>query len=113
MESTLSPVAQLRADLSHHHFHSILAFNACTSEPAGFTLYTYNYTPNGGRYLDMVCIHVREAYRGRGLATMLMGVLAGIAQREGLCKVRWEVREGNTGARGFYTRLGAVDLTEG
>ena len=105
MESTLNSTDQLRSDLSNHLFQAILAFDTSTQEPAGFTLYTHSYSPNGGRFMQMTCLYARKAYQGLGLANILVKELAQIAKKEGLCKIEWDVREWNVQAKKFYDKV--------
>ncbi len=49
---------------------------------------------------------VLPAYRGRGLAALLLEAVQGIAEARGCCKLTLEVLEGNRAARAAYRRFG-------
>ena len=56
--------------------------------------------------LNIHDVVVLPAYRGRGLAALLLEAVQGIAEARGCCKLTLEVLEGNRAARAAYRRFG-------
>lgn len=82
-------------------------------EPAGFTLWFYNYSTFHGRngiYLED--LYVRPPFRGRGIARELMRQLAARCVEEGLARFEWSVLNWNEPAIRFYRLIGAAPLSE-
>lgn len=75
----------------------------------GFALFFPNYA-TGGFWID--ALYVREAYRGRGLGTILLKTVAKQAVRLGAGRVEWCALDWNVKAIKFYQALGAAVLSE-
>ncbi|CAK9205959.1 unnamed protein product, partial [Sphagnum troendelagicum] len=79
----------------------------------GFALFFPNYSSflaTGGFWID--ALYVREAYRGRGLGTILLKTVAKQAVRLGAGRVEWCALDWNVKAIKFYQALGAAVLPE-
>ena len=61
------------------------------------------YGPDGG---DIMTIATDSAYRGRGIATMLISAMTDIFRQKGLGWLTLEVRPSNTSALKLYDKLG-------
>ena len=82
-------------------------------EPAGFCLWFYNFSTWRGRlgiYLED--LFVRPAYRGHGIGTALMALLASRCVEQGLERMDWAVLEWNALAIGVYRGVGAEVLDD-
>ncbi|KAL2642118.1 hypothetical protein R1flu_009705 [Riccia fluitans] len=79
----------------------------------GFTLFYPTYSTflakNG---VLIAALYVRETYRGQGLGTLLMSVVAQEAAKRGLGRVEWGVIDRNVNGSSFYERMGASVLPE-
>ncbi len=81
--------------------------------PQGFALFFHNFSTWMGKpgiYLED--LFVRPAARGEGLGKALFTAVATIAVERGCGRMDWMVLDWNTPAIDFYTRLGAVGMTE-
>ncbi|CAM6016891.1 unnamed protein product [Sphagnum balticum] len=79
----------------------------------GFALFFPNYSSflaTSGFWID--ALYVREAYRGRGLGTILLKTVAKQAVRLGAGRVEWCALDWNVKAIKFYQALGAAVLPE-
>ena len=82
-------------------------------QPAGFALYFFNYSTflaKPGIYLED--LFVQPEFRGHGIGKALLLKLAGIANDKGCGRMEWSVLDWNEPAKGFYRRLGAVQLDD-
>ena len=81
--------------------------------PAGFALYSFNYSPflaRPGLYLED--LFVRPERRGAGLGKALLLHLAALAHERGCGRMEWAVLDWNAPAIAFYESLGAKRLLE-
>ena len=81
--------------------------------PAGFALYFFNYSTflaQPGLYLED--LFVKPELRGHGVGKALLLRLARIANERGCGRMEWAVLDWNEPAKGFYRRLGAVQLDD-
>lgn len=90
----------------------------------GHALGFWAFLPSAGRYPFMEDLFVAESLRGRGLGTALWAAFAKVRiwwrlsevgeghslEAGGAGRLDWHVK-GSNDARGFYGRLGALDLT--
>ena len=82
-------------------------------QPAGFALYFFNYSTflaRPGLYLED--LFVKPEFRGHGIGKALLLHLARIANERGCGRMEWAVLDWNEPAKGFYRRLGAVQLDD-
>lgn len=78
-------------------------------EIVGYSTFAVQFsTWQAGRYLYMDCLFLKESSRGCGLGRELMHRIREEAREAGCQHVEWHTPELNTGAIGFYRRLGAV-----
>lgn len=83
------------------------------AQPAGFALYFFNYSTflaQPGIYLED--LFVPPEFRGRGVGKALLLHLARIANARACGRFEWSVLDWNEPAKGFYRRLGAVQLDD-
>jgi GNAT superfamily N-acetyltransferase len=81
-------------------------------EPAGFTVYFFNYsTFNGKPGLYIEDLYVRPEMRDMGVGKALFGYCARQAREKGCPRLEFAVLHWNP-ARGFYERLGARSLKD-
>ena len=77
-------------------------------EAVGFALFFHNFSTflaRPGIYLED--LFVDESHRGRGVGRALLQRLAAIAIERDCGRLEWAVLDWNSGAIGFYERLGA------
>jgi GNAT superfamily N-acetyltransferase len=82
-------------------------------QPAGFALYFFNYSTflaQPGLYLED--LFVKPEYRNHGVGKALLLHLAQIANARGCGRMEWSVLDWNDPAKGFYRKLGAVQLDD-
>ena len=81
--------------------------------PVGFALFFHNFSTFlglPGVYLED--LFVIPDYRGRGVGRALLKELARLAVERGCGRLEWSVLDWNSGAIGFYERLGARPNSE-
>ena len=81
-------------------------------EPAGFAVFFHNYSTflaKPGLYLED--LFVEPGRRGHGIGRALLLHCARLANARGCGRMEWSVLDWNEPARGFYRKLGAVELT--
>lgn len=97
--------------------------NALAARPTAFTILCYLDDEPAGlvncfegfstfRCKPLVNIHdiiVAEAYRGRGLSTLMLHRVEEIARQRGSCKLTLEVLSGNEVAQAAYRKFGFID----
>jgi len=82
-------------------------------EPAGFTLYCFNFSTFLGRAgIWLEDLFVLPRYRGRGIGLTLMKTLAKEAAEGGYGRLEWSCLDWNEPSIAFYKRLGAVAMDE-
>ncbi len=82
-------------------------------EPAGFTLWFYNYSTFQGKpgiYLED--LYVRPQFRKKGMGKALLVHLAKLAVAQGCGRYQWQVLDWNTPSIEFYESLGAKVMKE-
>lgn len=84
------------------------------SEPAGFTLYCYNFSTFLGRAgIWLEDLFVLPKFRGQGIGLALMRALAKEAVDGGFGRLEWSCLDWNTPSLDFYhKRLGAIPMDE-
>lgn len=81
--------------------------------PAGFALYFFNFSTflaRPGIYLED--LFVQPDRRGRGIGKALLLHLARLANARGCGRLEWSVLDWNEPAKGFYRKLGAIELSD-
>jgi GNAT superfamily N-acetyltransferase len=81
-------------------------------QPAGFAVFFHNYSTflaKPGLYLED--LFVEPGRRGHGIGRALLLHCARLANARGCGRMEWSVLDWNEPARGFYRKLGAVELT--
>jgi GNAT superfamily N-acetyltransferase len=89
----------------------LLAF--CHDQPAGFAVFFHNYSTflaRPGLYLED--LFVEPAWRGHGIGKALLLHCAKLANTRGCGRMEWTVLNGNESAKGFYRKLGAVEMDD-
>lgn len=83
-------------------------------EPAGFTLYCYNFSTFLGRAgIWLEDLFVLPKFRGQGIGLALMRALAKEAVDGGFGRLEWSCLDWNTPSLDFYhKRLGAIPMDE-
>ncbi|MDD2763805.1 MAG: GNAT family N-acetyltransferase [Opitutaceae bacterium] len=79
--------------------------------PAGFAVFFHNYSTflaRPGLYLED--LFVEPALRGHGVGKALLLHCAKLANARGCGRMEWTVLDWNEPARGFYRKLGAVEM---
>lgn len=80
-------------------------------QPAGFAVFFHNYSTflaRPGLYLED--LFVEPACRGRGIGRALLRHCAQLANARGCGRMEWTVLDWNESAKGFYQKLGAVEM---
>ena len=81
--------------------------------PAGFALFYHNYsTFLGRRGMYLEDIFVLPEHRRKGLGTLLLKHVAGVAVERGCGRFEWSVLDWNQNAARFYQDLGAEVLDD-
>jgi len=81
--------------------------------PAGFAVFFHNYSTflaKPGLYLED--LFVEPALRGHGIGKALLLHCARLANARGCGRMEWTVLEWNKTAKGFYRKLGAVEMSD-
>jgi|SRR5208283_1810146 len=89
----------------HPRFRALIA--EWDSQVAGYALFWEYYSTWTGRGMFLEDLFVREAFRGRGIGTSLMAVVARITVEEQRYGIHWEVLDWNENAIEVYKALGA------
>jgi len=89
----------------HPRFRALIA--EWDSQVAGYALFWEYYSTWTGRGMFLEDLFVREAFRGRGIGTSLMAVVARITVDEQRYGIHWEVLDWNKNAIDVYKALGA------
>jgi GNAT superfamily N-acetyltransferase len=82
-------------------------------EVVGFALFFHNYSTFVGKpglYLED--LFVKPEHRGKGHGKALLQAIARLAVERGCGRLEWSVLNWNEPAIGFYSKLGAVALSE-
>jgi GNAT superfamily N-acetyltransferase len=88
-------------------FEAIIARNG--EEPVGMAVYSYIYAGSmGAPILYFEDLFVLRQFRGQGIGTKMLKVLARKALERGCCRMQWAVFEWNENAIKFYEKLGAT-----
>ncbi|MGC6425328.1 MAG: GNAT family N-acetyltransferase [Lentimonas sp.] len=91
--------------LERENFHGVLAFVG--ESPAGLSVNFESFSTFACRpILNIHDFVVAEAFRGRGIAKLLLESIEIIARELGCCKLTLEVLEGNERAQSIYQRFG-------
>src|SRR3990170_1948840 len=90
-----------------------VAIGYCEEKPVGFVLFFHNYSTFLGRPgLYIEDLFVDEAYRRRGLGRALLLYVAQLANARRCGRLEWAVLDWNKPAINFYTKLGAVPMSD-
>lgn len=73
----------------------------------GFALYYIRYSTWKGQRMYLEDILVTEAWRGKGVGSMLMNELVAIAKEKGFHGINWQVLDWNEPAINFYKKYNA------
>lgn len=74
----------------------------------GFALYYIRFSTWKGQKMYLEDIIVTEAWRGKGIGTLLMDELINIARIKGFIGINWQVLDWNEPAINFYKRYNAA-----
>ncbi|KAM6164235.1 thialysine N-epsilon-acetyltransferase [Rhynchocyon petersi] len=99
-------------------YHCVVAENhPAPGEPqvplvVGFGLYYFIYSTWKGRTVYLEDVYVMPEYRGQGIGSRIIKVVAKVALDKGCSQFRLAVLDWNKRAMDLYKALGAQDLTE-
>lgn len=95
-----------------NYFNCFVAVN--TDEMiVGYATHFFAYFTWTGKSLYMDDLYVKEAFRGKGIGTMLLQKVIGYARESGCHKLRWQVSDWNEPAIRLYKHIGAeIDTQE-
>lgn len=97
-------------DTEPKYFHSLIA--EVDGEPVGYALYFYSYlTFDGGRFLYLEDMFIKEKYRGQGYGKQLFKAVVTEAETHSSVCMKWCVLNWNMKAITFYNSLGGYDIT--
>lgn len=74
----------------------------------GMALYHYSYSTWKGKCLYLEDLVVSEAWRGKGVGTILLQSLTDIARKEEAKRLHWQVLDWNEPAIKLYQKMGAI-----
>jgi GNAT superfamily N-acetyltransferase len=104
-------VTNREEDLARDGFGENPRFRALIAEwsgdVAGYALYFDYYSTWAGAGLFLEDLFVREAFRGRGIGTALLAVVAKVAVEEKCYGIHWSVLDWNEKAIELYKAIGA------
>ncbi|HUH56726.1 MAG TPA: GNAT family N-acetyltransferase [Rhodanobacter sp.] len=66
-------------------------------------------TWQGGEFLHMDCLFVREGWRDQGVGAALLHAVSDFARRSGCAEIQWQTPGWNEDAARFYRRAGAME----
>ncbi len=94
------------------YFNCFVAVNS-DDMIVGYATHFFAYFTWTGKSLYMDDLYVREAFRGKGIGTMLLQKVIDYARNSGCHKLRWQVSHWNTPAICMYKGIGAeIDAQE-
>ena len=103
----------LRESLFGTNPNAEVALGFLGDDPVGFAVFFHTYsTFLGRRGMYLEDIFVMPEHRRKGLGTMLLRHVAGIAVERGCGRFEWSALDWNQNAARFYEGLGAVVLDE-
>ena len=83
------------------------------NKPIGLVLFFHNYSTFLGRPgLYIEDLFVDESYRGSGFGAALLRYVARLAVERNCVRLEWSVLDWNKPAVDFYTKLGAVPMSD-
>lgn len=83
------------------------------NKPIGLVLFFHNYSTFLGRPgLYIEDLFVDESYRGSGFGAALLRYVARLAVERNCGRLEWSVLDWNKPAVDFYTKLGAVPMSD-
>ena len=110
-EHELGSVTITENDLRRDGFGPTPRFRALLAEwdglTAGYALFFAHFSTWAGAELFLEDLFVRERFRGKGIGSALLAVVARVARQENFCAMRWEVLDWNEKAIELYRGLGA------
>lgn len=86
---------------------AFVAEDAVSGQVVAFALYYIRYSTWKGQRMYLEDILVTEAWRGRGIGTLLMDALIVEAQEKNLHGISWQVLDWNEPAISFYKKYNA------
>jgi GNAT superfamily N-acetyltransferase len=103
----------LRETLFNSRKTAEVAIGYFQNKPIGLVLFFHNYSTFLGRPgLYIEDLFVDESYRGRGFGAALLRYVARLAVERNCGRLEWSVLDWNKPAVDFYTRLGAVPMSD-
>jgi GNAT superfamily N-acetyltransferase len=83
------------------------------NKPIGLVLFFHNYSTFLGRPgLYIEDLFIDESYRGSGFGAALLRYVARLAVKRNCGRLEWSVLDWNKPAVDFYTKLGAVPMSD-
>lgn len=89
----------------HPRFRALIA--EWEGQVTGYALFWEYYSTWAGRGMFLEDLFVRETFRGRGIGTSLLAMVARTALEERCYGIHWEVLDWNTNAIEVYKAMGA------
>ena len=103
----------LRETLFNSRKTAEVAIGYFQNKPIGLVLFFHNYSTFLGRPgLYIEDLFVDECYRGRGFGAALLRYVARLAIERNCGRLEWSVLDWNKPAVDFYTKLGAVPMSD-
>ena len=103
----------LRATLFGERPAAEVRIGELQGKPVAFALFFHNYSTflgKPGLYLED--LYVKPECRGKGLGKVMLSYLAKVAVERNCGRFEWWVLDWNTPAIDFYTKIGAVPMSE-
>ncbi|XP_072034147.1 diamine acetyltransferase 1-like isoform X2 [Amphiura filiformis] len=82
-----------------------------SKEIVGFVMYTFGYDGWKGRVLNITDLYITQEHRATKLGHLILMRLALIVEANKVIKICGIVSDWNTGARRFYSAVGAIDYS--
>lgn len=103
----IASLEDYRAHFTENAFYSLVATTE-EQEVIGMALYYLTYSTWKGKMMYLEDFVVKEAYRRKGVGSMLFEAFLADAQQNGCKLVKWQVLDWNEPALQFYEKQSAV-----
>lgn len=80
------------------------------SKIVGLALYYIRYSTWKGRMLYLEDIIVQQAFRGKGIGSLLFNQLLAVSKEENFAGLAWQVLDWNESAISFYKKTRGIEL---
>ncbi|MGB0895837.1 MAG: GNAT family N-acetyltransferase [Flavobacteriaceae bacterium] len=96
---------ELSKDYANNLFRCLIA--ECEGQIIGMALFYNRYSTWKGKTIHLEDLIVTKDCRGKGVGKALLDAVVGLAKKENLRRVEWNVLDWNTPAITFYKNVGA------